>query len=405
MSTTNQFDWVDFYKEFADILLTFKDNRALLVEKVKAIYQNTGISMPKLDNDFTDIDPFTVFGLFNKSSMKISNRIRIISEIKNLFNVQSKIPTSFDSIPVLNNQNATYYHFTGERANNDIDHLWLLFESALNYAKNPSKETRVAVAEYFDLVINKKGNGNSKVTMGLYWISPESFLNLDSRNEWFIYRSGRIPIATIQSLPEVEPKISADKYFSIVEAVRNYLNSPESQYKDYKELSFEAWRYSQYVNDQQKLNKEDSKGSGLGDNDVQETHYWIYSPGSNARNWDEFRHLGVMGIGWEEIGDLNRYSSRQQMIEQMKDVYESDDSFKNASLATWQFAHDIKIGDVVYAKKGQSKLVGRGIVESEYYYDPDRNDYNNLRKVKWTDVGEWDHPGQAVMKTLTDITA
>lgn len=25
-------------------------------------------------------------------------------------------------------------------------------------------------------------------------------------------------------------------------------------------------------------------------------------------------------------------------------------------------------------------------------------------KVKWTNIGEWAHPSQAVMKTLTDIT-
>ena len=34
-----------------------------------------------------------------------------------------------------------------------------------------------------------------------------------------------------------------------------------------------------------------------------------------------------------------------------------------------------------------------------------RNRYKNVRKVRWTHKGEWQHPGQAVMKTLTDITA
>lgn len=31
-----------------------------------------------------------------------------------------KVPTSFDSIPVLNNQNATFYYFIGDRADEDI---------------------------------------------------------------------------------------------------------------------------------------------------------------------------------------------------------------------------------------------------------------------------------------------
>ena len=72
MSNVNQFDWVDFYEELADKLLPFKENWQELVAKVYAIYESTGINMPTLekDNQLVDIDPFTVFGLFNKSSMK-----------------------------------------------------------------------------------------------------------------------------------------------------------------------------------------------------------------------------------------------------------------------------------------------------------------------------------------------
>lgn len=50
-------------------------------------------------------------------------------------------------------------------------------------------------------------------------------------------------------------------------------------------------------------------------------------------------------------------------------------------------------------------MIGRGVVESAYAFDPSRPRYKNVRKVNWTHKGEWAHPGQAVMKTLTDITA
>ena len=43
---------------------------------------------------------------------------------------------------------------------------------------------------------------------------------------------------------------------------------------------------------------------------------------------------------------------------------------------------------------------------SDYEYDDTRDDeYKNIRQVDWTHNGEWPHPGQAVMKTLTDITS
>ena len=75
----NQFQCVDFYQVFAGNLLAYQNNRTDLVDKVKAIYENTGINMPTLekDNQLVDIDPFAVFGLFKMSSMWEANRIKI----------------------------------------------------------------------------------------------------------------------------------------------------------------------------------------------------------------------------------------------------------------------------------------------------------------------------------------
>lgn len=411
MSNTNQFDWVDFYKELASKLLNYKNNRQGLVDKVRRIYETTGINLPTLekDNQIVDIDPFTVFGLFNKSSMKESNRVKIISAVADLFGVVTPVPTSFDSIPVLNNQNATFYYFIGDREDGDIDDLWDLFESALVYAGSPTTENRSRLSKYFDLTINKKGNANSKITMGLYWIAPNSFLNLDQRNTWYIYESGKIPSDLVQTLPKIEAKIPSEKYFDIVEKLRTYLQSNASQLKDFKELSFEAWRYSEEVNKEERAKKarvqRESKGAAVADEGVETIHYWIYSPGDGAASWDEFYQAGIMGIGWDSIGNLKAFSSKDEMKQKMKETIDPTKSYKNAAYATWQFANDMKPGDIVFAKKGMHLIVGRGIVESDYEYDANRTHYRNVRKVKWTHKGEWKHPGQAVMKTLTDITS
>lgn len=96
----NIFNWVDFYKEFAQKLLVYKDNRQELISKIKNIYAGIGISIPTLerDNRIIDIDPFTVFGLFNKSSMKDENRIKITSEIAKSFGIKAAVPTLFYSV-------------------------------------------------------------------------------------------------------------------------------------------------------------------------------------------------------------------------------------------------------------------------------------------------------------------
>lgn len=76
--------------------------------------------MPTLerDNALIDIEPFTFFGLFNKSSMRADNRVKIIKAVAELFEIISIVPKSFESIPALNNQNATFYYFIGDRALN-----------------------------------------------------------------------------------------------------------------------------------------------------------------------------------------------------------------------------------------------------------------------------------------------
>lgn len=411
MNNTNQFDWIDFYKEFANTLLQYKNNRAVLVEKVEKIYELTGIYMPTLERHrkLIDIDPFTIFGLFNKSSMTVDNRNKIISTVANLFDIKAPIPTSFDGIPLLNNQNATYYYFIDERDEDDIDTLWGLYESALMYANDSNSKNTLTVSQYFDLAINKKGNGNSKITMGLYWIAPTHFLNLDQRNTWYIYESGKMPTDLVNSLPIVEDKISASKYFEIVDKLGAFLSSDQSKLKNFMELSFEAWRYSEEINRQkradEKQRKTKAKGAALADDDIETIHYWIYSPGKGAKIWDECYDNNIMAIGWDAIGDLRDYNSKDEIKKVMNQYYDPSRSYIHSACATWEFANEMKPGDIVFAKNGMHLIIGRGVVKSDYIYDSERKEFKNIRKVDWTDRGEWECSRQSPMKTLTDITS
>ena len=74
---------------------------------------------------------------------------------------------------------------------------------------------------------------------------------------------------------------------------------------------------------------------------------------------------------------------------------------KNDSKAVWEFLHDVQIGDVVYVKKGTKRIVGRGIVTSDYYFDNSSNSYKHRRTVDWTNKGEWDLRDAIAQKTLT----
>lgn len=132
--------------------------------------------------------------------------------------------------------------------------------------------------------------------------------------------------------------------------------------------------------------------------------YWLYAAGDGSINWESDYTEGIMAIGWQDMGDLMAYSSKDEMRSKMKELYGDSGSYKNQVHATWQFANVVKPGDIIFVKKGRKQIVGRGVVEGEYVYAPERGHYCNIRTVRWTDKGEWEHPEQSVMKTLTDIT-
>lgn len=130
---------------------------------------------------------------------------------------------------------------------------------------------------------------------------------------------------------------------------------------------------------------------------------WMYAPGEGANMWDDCRRDGVMVIGWGDLGDLSQYESREAMRDQMRQEYGLEGSYMNASLATWEFTNEMQVGDIVFVKKGRSIILGRGVVEGEYTYDEARGEFCNVRKVKWTHVGEWITQEFHALKTLTEI--
>ena len=179
-----QYDWIDFYTEFATKLLPFKTDRKALIQKIYAVYDTAGMSVPKLESgdEIIDIDPFTIFGTFNKGITN-ANRIAILNGIASEFDVSAAVPSNFGGIPVLNNLKATFCGFKDDRKENDIDNLWSLFETSLVLADEDTEENRQKFSKVYDKVHDQlciRWN----ITMGLYWIRPYTFINLDSRNRW-----------------------------------------------------------------------------------------------------------------------------------------------------------------------------------------------------------------------------
>ena len=144
--------------------------------------------------------------------------------------------------------------------------------------------------------------------------------------------------------------------------------------------------------------------TALGDDGVQTVRYWLYAPGRGACMWEEFYERGVMGLGWHQLGDLSEYATKEDMRQRLLDTRDDNTSQTNSARAVWQFANEIKPGDVIFVKRGLKEILGRGVVTGDYVYDPEGGEYPHLRNVSWKRRGSWRSDQQFPMKTLTEIT-
>ena len=399
----SQFEWVGFYTEFATKLLEYQKNRKDLIGKIQNAYESIGQKLPRLENSDVpvDIDPFTVYGLFNKG-ITDENRIRIIRGLKNEFSISADVPNDFAGIPVLNNRAATFYYFDDQRGQNDINNIWDVFVSAIRLTDSDNDNTRAAFSSAYDKSLNQKGI-KWNLSIGLFWIRPLRFINLDSRNRWYFFHCDGLSESIVHLMRDMKDVPSGMEYLKICDDFFVEFQNTECKFKNYPELSSEAWRVSLEA-DRIQSSERDKPKNALGDADVERTQYWLYAPGESASMWDDFYKRGIMGLGWHEIGNLNQYTSKTEIAVKMREVYGGDSSYKNSAHAVWQFARDIKPGDIVFAKKGRTEILGKGIVRSDYEYDESGGEYPHIRQVEWLKKGSWHTDELFAMKTLTDFT-
>lgn len=234
--------WVAFYEEFATKLLAFKDDRDALIKCIKDVYSNIDIKLPTLekDNDIVDIDPFTVFALFNKG-ITTGNRIKIITGFKEQLGIVADVPDNFDGIPLVNNLSATFYYFKDSRQPNDIQNLWDLFETAITYADNKSETIKSDFINHYDLVVAQKGI-SWNVTMGLFWARPKSYINLDSCMRTAFKNNSLIPPVDETISPLIKKLPSGAQYLTIIEeCLKVFDTHPDLSFA---KLSVKAWENS-----------------------------------------------------------------------------------------------------------------------------------------------------------------
>lgn len=136
------------------------------------------------------------------------------------------------------------------------------------------------------------------------------------------------------------------------------------------------------------------------------TRYWVINLGEGGRLWPQCQSDGLIAIGWDYLGDIRQYTTKEQLIDAIAKHRADGRHPTNDALACYQFVNEMKPGDYVFAKQGMNQLFGCGIIEGDYQFEPDRTEYRSVRKVRWLRGGSWKIPDDArvPLKTLTEVT-
>ena len=213
MAEEKRFTWIPFYEEMAQKLMEYKDlvdengNHSILVEKIK--YLNSEwtdfLRAKAVNGDFADIDPFTVFAIFNRSS-GMERRCAILKSFKELFGVLAEIPKDFDGIPLANAQKSCFYY--EQEKDVTIPLLWKLFDAFMN-------GNTTELAHSFDEAQKKKGI-RWNLTMAFFWMKPNEYVPLDTRSRSYLKKHG-IDIFSAR-------KLAGERYLQLINDVKNKID-------------------------------------------------------------------------------------------------------------------------------------------------------------------------------------
>lgn len=231
------FKWIPFYKAIANNLLDFRNRRDVLIAGIHNIASQVDC-INYLQDQFKDgssgplkdICPFTVIGMFNRG-ITDANRKDIASKLATLLGVSEAVPDTFEGLPKLHNQNSWFFGFERIRESEDIDKLWQVFDQAIAFVNDKESESEFISA--YNEAIECYGVG-WKLTIGLYWISPENYPTLDKQSQ--AYLSKHLNIKFGMNVPD------GHNYLEIRQVLKEHFQKDTFPVHSFPELSLAAFK-------------------------------------------------------------------------------------------------------------------------------------------------------------------
>lgn len=123
--------------------------------------------------------------------------------------------------------------------------------------------------------------------------------------------------------------------------------------------------------------------------DPRESHRIVkIAPGENAKYWEDCLQNNYICVGWEEIGDLLDFESKEAFQEKFQEIflpkYNNNNSVvQRKAKEVWTLL-ELEPGDIVVANQGISRILAVGeVVDPGYSWDTTRVDHNHTLSIKW----------------------
>lgn len=222
------FSWKPIYRELAQALMAYRDRQGDLrgwLAEMKA----EGIPVIKLEDEdpegtivpLSEIDPFSFFANFNRS-IKEQYRRRILEVLKHKMGLKAPLPDDFDGLPVVSLQKALFFPYAYDREDGDVPALWDLAQEVISNAPDSLND------EIFKRCLDIRQVGPAKLTIGMFWLRPDSYLAMDALTLDYVKDKG----------------VLSEKIDSLAE-YRAFLSKVQSSVgDDYPALSREAYLFA-----------------------------------------------------------------------------------------------------------------------------------------------------------------
>lgn len=172
------FSWKPIHAEAARKILEFRDRQGGLLEILREM-QKQGLKTISLEDNTSDgrlgeIDPFTFLATFNRG-LSDENRKNNWRFLKEQWRLAASVPADFSGIPLLHPTNSWFFPTANKRQPDHVRLLWHLAGQSVDGG------IEAIDGSLFDRCLTLEQVGIASLSIGLFWVNPESFLPADHK--------------------------------------------------------------------------------------------------------------------------------------------------------------------------------------------------------------------------------